>query len=63
MTPEWGGGGGVVCPVRHLDQLKGETLVKDAVDLCSSGQLHRVHLVSRALDSLLKVYRELLHHP
>lgn len=47
----------------HLDKLKGESLVKDAVDLCSPGQLHRVHLVPRALDSLLKVYGELLHHP
>lgn len=37
--------------------------MKDAVDLCSPGQLHGVHLVSRALDSLLEVYGELLHHP
>lgn len=46
----------------HLDQLKGEALVKDAVDFCSAGQLHCVHLVPRALDPLLKVHGELLHH-
>ena len=47
----------------YLDQLKGEALVEDAVDLGSARQLLSVHLVPGALDALLKVHAELLHHP
>ncbi len=47
----------------HLHQLEGETLVEDAIDSGSSRQLIRVYLISRALDTLLEIHRELLHHP
>lgn len=52
------------CPwwLIHLDQLKGEALVKDAIYFSSTWQLHCVHLVPGALDPLLEVHRELLHH-
>ena len=47
----------------HLHQLEGKTLVKYTVDLRTTGQVGRVHLISRPLDALLKVQGELLHHP
>lgn len=57
------GGGGARWEGPHLHQLEGEALVKDAVDLCPSGQVGRVDLIPRAFDALLKVHRKLLHHP
>lgn len=37
--------------------------MEDAVDSRSAGEFQRVHLIARALDPLLEVHAELLHHP
>lgn len=47
----------------HLHQLEGEALMKDPVDLCTTGQVGGIHLISRPLYALLKVHTKLLHHP
>ena len=47
----------------HLNQLKGKTLMKDAVDPSTSRQLICVYLITWTFNTLLKVHRELLHHP
>lgn len=47
----------------HLDQLKWEALMEDAVDPRTTRKLGRVDLVPGPLDTLVKVHRELLHHP
>lgn len=47
----------------YLYQFKGKAFMKDAIDSGPPRQLQCVHLVSRALDSLLKVHSKLLDHP
>lgn len=47
----------------YLYQLKGKALMKDAIDSGTPRQLQCIHLISRALNSLLKVHSKLLDHP
>lgn len=47
----------------HLDQLKWEAFVEDAIDPRSTWKLSRVNLVPGTFNTLVKVYGELLHHP
>lgn len=57
--------GAMMSPERngYLDQFEGEAFMEDAVDLRPSRQLVGVHLIPGPFDPLLKVHRELLHHP
>lgn len=50
-------------PHTHLDQFEREPFMEDAVDPRSAWELVGLDLVTRALDTLLKIHRELLHHP
>lgn len=51
-------------PAQHyLHQLEGKPLVEDSINPGAPGELQCVHLVSRALDPLLKVHPKLLDHP
>lgn len=47
----------------HLHQLERKPFMKNAVDLCTTRQIGRIHLISRSLNAFLKVHPELLDHP
>lgn len=51
------------CLHTNLEQFKGKAFMEDTVDPGTAQQLICVHLVSRALNALLKVHTKLLNHP
>ena len=49
--------------ISYLDEIVWESFVKDAINACAATQLGRLHFAARALDVLVEILDESLHHP